>query len=177
MGKKIVLIGGCGSGKSALALEMARNAEAEKRIFIATATPFDGEMREKIKRHKEERGEDFTTVEEQLRLADALAPFAGDPAVCAVIDCLTVWLCNLAAVPQDEARRIKKEFPPGFGGFKGTVITVTNETGMGVIPADRQTREYAAALAEVNRKAVEIADEAYFVVAGRKVRIKPGGTV
>ena len=175
MGSKVVLIGGCGGGKSALALETARRAGADSLVFIATATPFDDEMRVKIEKHKEERGGDFTTVEEPLRLADALSPFADDPAVCAVVDCLTVWLCNLAAVPADEAQGMRNDFLLRFGGFKGSIIAVTNETGMGVIPADRQTRDYAAVLAETNRKAVALADEAYLVVAGRKVRIKPGG--
>ena len=175
MGSKVVLTGGCGSGKSALALEMARSAGADGLVFIATATPFDDEMRAKITKHKEERGGDFTTVEEPLRLADALAPFAGDPGVCAVVDCLTVWLCNLAAAPEDEARRMKDEFLFQFGRFEGSIIAVTNETGMGVIPADRQTRDYAASLAGTNRKAVALADEAYLVVAGEPVRIKPRG--
>ena len=173
MGAKIVLVGGCGSGKSARAVEVALRADAAERLFIATAAPFDDVMRAKIDRHREERGDDFKTVEERIMLADALAPFAADPSVCAVVDCLTVWLCNIAR--RADMRRITDGFLERFGSFQGTVIAVTNETGMGIIPSDRQTRDYAAALADINRKAVSLADEAYLLVAGEPLRIKPGG--
>ena len=174
MGEKIVLIGGCGCGKSARALEIARSRpEFPDRFFVATATPFDDEMREKIRIHKLERGDDFQTVEEPLRLAEALAEFAGNPECCVVVDCLTVWLCNLSAEMKDpQAREMTDGFATQFEKFSGLLIVVTNETGMGIVPSAKQTRSYMANLAALNRRMVSSSDEAHLLVAGASLRIK-----
>lgn len=173
MAKKIVLTGGAGSGKSAYALETAeRSAEFPRRVFIATATPFDDEMREKIRLHRLERGGRLETVEEPLCLGGALERFAGDPRRCAVVDCLTVWLANLSRTGSDRVRCEKEKFCEQFEIFRGLVIAVTNETGMGVVPPEKQTRAYARELAALNRRVVSLCDEAYLLVAGAPLRIK-----
>lgn len=153
---------------------MARaRSDFPDRVFIATATPFDDEMRGKIKRHREERGGDFKTVEEPLRLADALGRFSGNPRCCAVVDCLTVWLGNLyAETGREEARRRTEEFAERFESFRGLVIAVTNETGMGIVPPGEESRAYSADLAALNRRLVSLCGEAYLLVAGAAVRIK-----
>ncbi|QMU56650.1 MAG: adenosylcobinamide kinase/adenosylcobinamide phosphate guanyltransferase [Candidatus Mycalebacterium zealandia] len=173
MGKKIVLTGGVGSGKSSRALEIAeRSAEFSARIFIATATPFDDEMREKIRLHQLERDERFKTVEEPLSPGGALERFADDPRCVAVVDCLTVWLANLSQVGEEQSRSEKEKFCEQFENFRGLVIAVTNETGMGLIPPEKQTRAYANEIATLNRRVVSLCDEAYLLVAGAAVRIK-----
>ncbi len=174
MGEKIVLIGGTGGGKSARALEIARSrSEFPERVFIATATPFDDEMKEKIRIHKLERGDDFTTVEEPLRLAEALAEFSGNPQCCAVVDCLTVWLCNLFVEREDsQVREMTEQFAAQFEKFSGLLIVVTNETGMGVVPSGRQTRSHMAGLATLNKRIVSSSNEAYLLVAGVSLKIK-----
>ncbi len=172
MGERIVLTGGCGSGKSAYALDLARRAAGcTERVFIATATPFDDEMTRKIERHREERGDDFKTVEEPMRLAETLAEFAGSPHCCAVVDCLTVWMCNIAR--EKESEKMKDDFARVFESFSGVVIAVTNETGMGIVPPEKQTREYAANLSELNRRIVSLSDRACLLVSGQPLQIKP----
>ncbi|WP_462137054.1 bifunctional adenosylcobinamide kinase/adenosylcobinamide-phosphate guanylyltransferase [Candidatus Mycalebacterium sp.] len=173
MGKKIVLTGGVGSGKSLRALEIAeQSAEFPERVFIATAIPFDDEMREKIRLHQLERGERFKTVEEPLSPGGALERFASDPRCLAVVDCLTVWLANLSQTGEEQSRREKEKFCEQFENFRGLVIAVTNETGMGVIPPEKQTRAYANELAAFNRRIVSLCDEAYLLVAGATVRLR-----
>ncbi len=174
MGRKIVITGGVKSGKSACAIEIALGqTEFPDRIFIATATPFDDEMREKIKKHRKERGQSFVTVEEPVRLADAVASANGNTRRCAVVDCLTVWLCNLSLeMDERSAEEQVEKFAEQFEKFTGLLITVTNETGMGVIPPEKQSRAYTAALAALNRRLVSLCDEAHFLVAGAPIRLK-----
>ena len=70
-GKVILVGGGARSGKSRFALEYAQRL-GERRLFVATAQAFDAEMRERIRRHQDERGGDFATIEEPLELARLL---------------------------------------------------------------------------------------------------------
>lgn len=174
MGEKIVLIGGTGSGKSSRALEIARSRrEFPDRVFIATATPFDDEMRGKIKKHRIERADCFKTVEEPLRLADAIAGFGRNPKCCAVVDCLTVWLCNLYEKTDGaEAQRQTEKFTEQFEKFAGLLITVTNETGMGLVAPEKNSRAYSSNLSGLNRDLVALCDRAYLLVAGMPVKIK-----
>jgi adenosylcobinamide kinase / adenosylcobinamide-phosphate guanylyltransferase len=90
---RIVLVGGgVRSGKSAFAIDLALE-RGPRRIFVATATPSDDEMKARIDRHRRDRQDAFTTVEAPLALADSLAALDGCDVV--VVDCLTIWLSNL----------------------------------------------------------------------------------
>ena len=89
----LLVTGGSRSGKSTYALNRALATE-KPRAFIATAQAFDDEMSDRIRRHKEERGETFISIEEPLDLAGAIARIPEGTQV-ALIDCLTVWLGNL----------------------------------------------------------------------------------
>src|SRR5580700_7622505 len=100
----IILIGGGSrSGKSSKALDVART-RGRRLAFIATAQPLDGEMRERIDAHQRERGPEFLTFEEPVKLAAAIEQYAPEfDAI--VVDCLTLWLSNLmiaGATPQME---------------------------------------------------------------------------
>ena len=91
-GKILLLGGGVRSGKSAFALDLARQL-GKNRAFIATATALDEEMKSRIERHQRERRDEFTTIEEPIDLAAALDALSGYDV--AVVDCLTLWLSNL----------------------------------------------------------------------------------
>ena len=91
-GKLVLVGGGARSGKSRFAMEYARHL-GKRRIFVATAEIRDEEMRERIERHRLERGGAFTTLEVPLALARALRE--AEPADVVVVDCLTLWLSNL----------------------------------------------------------------------------------
>jgi adenosylcobinamide kinase / adenosylcobinamide-phosphate guanylyltransferase len=160
-----VLIGGARSGKSALALELA--AKAEDVVFVATAEALDEEMTERVERHRRERPGRWTTVEEPLALRDAIAGAAPD--VFLVVDCLTLWVSNLleAGRTEDMVESEAAEAARAAAGRTGATVVVSNEVGLGVVPATPLGRRYRDLLGRVNSVFVGAADEALFVVAGR----------
>lgn len=151
----VVYLGGARSGKSTRAVERAK-AEGGPVTFIATGEAGDDEMRERIALHQAERPPDWTTVEEPVELQQALAAVpAGHTAI---VDCLSLWIANggdgAVPAPRD-----------------GLTIAVTNEVGLGIVPANAVARAYRDQLGRVNASWVDAADEAYFVVAGRTLRL------
>jgi len=152
----VVLVGGARSGKSRLAIERA-HAEGAPVTFIATGEALDAEMAARIARHRAERPERWTTIEEPVDLHGALASVpAGNTAV---VDCLSLWLANGGDGAIPTAR-------------DGLTVAVTNEVGLGIVPDNAQARGYRDDLGRVNAAWVEAADEAYFVVAGRMLRLE-----
>jgi adenosyl cobinamide kinase/adenosyl cobinamide phosphate guanylyltransferase len=155
----VLYLGGARSGKSRLAGERA-GASGAPVTFIATGEPGDDEMAERIELHKRERPAGWRTVEEPRDLAGALASVpAGETAL---VDCLTLWVANGggdgAALDAATAR-------------EGLTIAVSNEVGLGIVPANALAREYRDTLGRVNAAWAAAADEAWFVVAGRTLRL------
>ena len=125
--------------------------------FIATGQALDAEMAERIERHRAERPESWTTIEEPVDLHRALASVpAGETAV---VDCLSLWVANGGDGSVPASR-------------DGLTIAVTNEVGLGIVPDNRPARAYRDDLGRANAAWVEAADEAYFVVAGRMLRLE-----
>ncbi len=91
--RSVLVLGGARSGKSAFAQSLAEGAASE-RLYLATAAAGDAEMAERIARHQADRGAGWTTLEEPLALAEALAVRAR-PGFVVLVDCLTLWLSNL----------------------------------------------------------------------------------
>jgi adenosylcobinamide kinase / adenosylcobinamide-phosphate guanylyltransferase len=160
-----VLLGGARSGKSTLAVERAL-AHPGPVCFIATATAGDAEMAGRIARHREERPAGWQTLEEPLEIHAALA--RADREALVILDCLTLWVSNqLATGVQDSeieahaaraAQRAAERAAP--------VIAVSNELGMGIVPADPQTRRFRDVHGRVNATWVAYAREASLLVAG-----------
>jgi adenosyl cobinamide kinase/adenosyl cobinamide phosphate guanylyltransferase len=168
----VVLLGGARSGKSRLALELAATVGAD-RVFVATAEALDEEMAERIAAHRAERTLDWTTVEEPLVLARALGSVA-DEATC-VVDCLSLWVSNLL-LRGDAAASVEaaaKETAAAAAERTGLTVAVTNEVGLGIVPATTLGRDYRDLLGTVNRIWVEASDRAAFVVAGRMLPLEP----
>jgi adenosylcobinamide kinase / adenosylcobinamide-phosphate guanylyltransferase len=159
-----LLLGGARAGKSALAL---RHAAASGRpvVFIATAQAHDAEMAERIVRHREERDPRWATVEEPGDLGGALA--TASPEACVIVDCLTLWVANLLARDDEEIARLAAEAAELAAGRPGPTIAVSNEVGMGVVPASAVGRRYRDVLGRVNALWAARADAAALVVAGR----------
>jgi adenosylcobinamide kinase / adenosylcobinamide-phosphate guanylyltransferase len=151
----VVYVGGARSGKSTLAVERAK-AQGTAVTFIATGEAGDEEMAERIEQHRRERPREWTTVEEPLELAAALASVSDTDTV--IVDCLSLWVANGGdgAVPAARA---------------GLTIAVTNEVGLGIVPDNALARAYRDSLGRANAAWVAAADEAYFVVAGRTLRL------
>jgi adenosyl cobinamide kinase/adenosyl cobinamide phosphate guanylyltransferase len=159
-------VGGARSGKSRLALQRA-NEMAAPVVFIATGEAGDDEMADRIERHRTERPGGWRTVEEPLELAAALDRLPDDTT--AVVDCLSLWVANLADVDDVEARSTAAVRVAA--GRRGLTIAVTNEVGLGIVPDNALARSYRDTLGRVNAEWAALADEAYFVVAGRPLRL------
>jgi adenosylcobinamide kinase / adenosylcobinamide-phosphate guanylyltransferase len=162
----VLLLGGARAGKSRLAAKMALERGAPVTV-LATAEAGDDEMQFRIEEHRAERPAEWATVEEPLALERALA--AAEPGHTVVVDCLTLWVANLlengdaASDVLDSARRAAAcaaERP-------GVTIAVSNEVGLGVVPATPLGRAYRDLLGSVNAMWAEAAEEVSLVVAGR----------
>jgi adenosylcobinamide kinase/adenosylcobinamide-phosphate guanylyltransferase len=163
----VVYLGGARSGKSRLALERARTSSAAV-VFIATGEGLDDEMAERIARHKAERPAEWETVEEPIELERALAQAPAEAT--AVVDCLSLWVANIfeTAAAEDVAERAAAS----AAARPGLTIAVTNEVGLGIVPDNELARRYRDVLGRVNATWAAAADEAYFVVAGRALRLE-----
>ena len=161
----ILLTGGARSGKSAIAVALARRDGGDV-VFLATGQAGDDEMAGRIARHRAERPGHWTTIEEPVDLAVAIAAVEG--AACLVVDCLSLWVANRLTAVEAPAIELEADGAAGAAASRcATTIVVTNEVGLGVVPATPLGREYRDLLGRVNAIWAERADEAYLVVAGR----------
>jgi adenosyl cobinamide kinase/adenosyl cobinamide phosphate guanylyltransferase len=167
----VFLLGGARSGKSALAVELARRA-AEPVIVVATAEARDEEMAERIREHREARPADWEVVEEPAELLAALRRL--DDRATIVVDCLSLWVANMLDGHSDVERQAR-EAASLAAHREGLTIAVSNEVGLGIVPASALGRRYRDVLGRVNATWAAAADEAAFVVAGRALRLDPAG--
>ncbi len=161
-----LVLGGQRSGKSAFA---ERLIEAHgPGIYLATAQAGDPEMAERIRRHRERRGEDWTTVEEPLELARALSRHGGRALL---VDCLTLWLANLMAAGRD-ANAETRAFTDALAGLAQPVVLVSGEVGQGVIPPTPLGQRFADEAGALNQAVARAADRVVFVAAGLATLLK-----
>jgi adenosylcobinamide kinase / adenosylcobinamide-phosphate guanylyltransferase len=165
------LLGGARSGKSALAVETAR-AWSGQVLFVATGIARDEEMAARIARHRAERPADWTTVEEPTRLVEALQEAAPDHLV--LVDCLSLWVANLLEQGwEDDSVESEARSAAGAAACReAPTVVVSNEVGLGVVPATPLGRRYRDLLGRVNAIFADEADESSFVVAGRRLRLE-----
>lgn len=168
-----LITGGARSGKSAFALELARKRYSQ-RAFIATAVPLDQEMKERILRHQKERGDAFHTMEEPLRLAEAISSCAGQSEV-ALVDCLTVWLGNLHHHSLENGLSIENHVEPFLALLENPpcdLILVTNEVGWGIVPENRHGRVFRDRAGLLNRQVAQKARRVYLLCCGIPLMLK-----
>jgi adenosylcobinamide kinase/adenosylcobinamide-phosphate guanylyltransferase len=171
MSNVFYVTGGARSGKSSFALQLA--ARYEKKIFLATAEPFDDEMKSRIGKHREERGERFITIEEPLYPERALRNLP-DGSEIVLLDCLTVWAGNLMHFFEDE-HEINKRIECFLEVLRQPpcdIILVSNEVGMGIVPENPMARRFRDIAGIVNQRVASIATEAYLLCSGLSVRLK-----
>jgi adenosylcobinamide kinase / adenosylcobinamide-phosphate guanylyltransferase len=163
----VVYVGGARSGKSTLAVERAK-AQGAAVTFIATGEAGDEEMAERIEQHRRERPREWTTVEEPLELAAALASVSDTDTV--IVDCLSLWVANVfESRPVEELSAAAAHVAAARPGL---TIAVTNEVGLGIVPDNPLARAYRDALGRVNAQWAAAADEAHLVVAGRTLALR-----
>jgi len=163
-----LVLGGTRSGKSRYAETLVEAAGAG--FYLATAQAFDGEMEERIRLHKERRGDLWTTHEEPLNLAQAIADKSG-PNHMVLVDCLTLWLSNLMDAGKDidaEAAKLCET----LSNAKGPVVLVSNEVGMGIVPENALSRAFRDHQGRLNQAVAAAADKVVFVAAGLPLVMK-----
>ena len=160
-----LVLGGARSGKSALAVKLASEWEGPV-AFIATGEAGDDEMAERIRRHREERPTEWTTLEEPVELASALE--SAPPEAAVVVDCLSLWVANVF----DDDVEQRNERAVAAAKKRVRTIVVSNEVGLGVVPVSELGRRYRDVLGRVNAQWAAAADEALFVVAGKTLRLQ-----
>ncbi len=165
-------IGGMKSGKSEVAEREAVRFPAP-RLYIATSVVTDDEMKKRVLLHRERRGNLFETVEEPINIANLIAEKASFYNVI-LVDCLTFWYNNLFYYfeQDDERDSHLKRLENTLKDCNTNIILVTNEVGMGVIPENRLARSFIDFSGRANQKICRIAENAFFVIAGRKLRLE-----
>ena len=173
MNKITLVVGGCRSGKSAYALQTAENANGNKKIFVATCLPQDDEMAQRVARHKKERGEHWSIIEEPLYLPEVISE-QGPGADVMLIDCLTLWVSNLVIKTADEKKReeIVHELIDALKTASCPLVVVSNEVGAGIVPDNQLARQYRDIIGRVNQAVARCASKVVWMVAGIPVVVK-----
>ena len=176
MKHKITLIlGGARSGKSAYAEKLATDSGLPV-TYIATAQIYDDEFKARVQHHKDRRPANWMLVEEPHRLTQTLARLA-EPNQCLIIDCLTVWLaqwlCADCNPPTNSSWQLEREaFLTLLPTLPGTIILVSNEVGMGIVPLGEINRQFQDEQGRLNQAVANLADEVVFVAAGLPLKLK-----
>ena len=171
MNEVTFITGGARSGKSRYALERAQ--AAHRKVFIATAEITDDEMRHRIDLHRQERGDEFFTMEEPLDLANALQRIPPGTEI-AVVDCLTVWLGNLMfrrPCETDDYAEVKA-FLGALRQPPCSLVIVSNEVGMGLVPETPLGRRFRDLAGRVNQAVAHLSHNAIFMVSGMPIQTK-----
>lgn len=168
------VIGGCRSGKSSFALEQANGTKGKYKYFIATSVPMDSEMEKRVETHQQERGEDWVTIEEPVRIHEKIHEFSPKASVI-LVDCLTLWTSNLMALSYDaiQINGAIQDLENALENSECPIFLVSNEVGMGIVPENRLARQFRDIAGLVNQRMAKIADRVVMTVAGIDVQIKP----
>lgn len=166
------ILGGARSGKSSYALELAKEGQ-EKAAFIATCISQDKEMKERIKKHKLSRPQNWKLVEEGRNIASVLPQLVHKYRVI-LIDCLGLWVSNLL-LDELKDNEIEEKFHDLLGailGIKTRIILVSNEVGSGIVPDNLLARRFRDLLGSLNQMIAKKADEVIFMQCGIPIKIK-----
>jgi len=178
MAKIILITGGARSGKSSHALELAESLST-KRLFVATCPTIDAEMAERVKRHQLERkGRGWVTIECEKDLANVFGnPRRGFDVV--LVDCITLWVNNILFAENEKdvlddsgIALLCSKWLDAARQYVGTVIIVTNEVGLGIVPDNALARRYRDLVGTCNQLIGKVANEVVLVSCGIPLYIK-----
>ncbi len=174
-GRVSLIIGGGRSGKSSYAQDYALQISegTQSRAYIATAEAIDEEMKARIAAHQKDRADRFITIEEPMDLARAIRDLPPSVEVC-IIDCLTVWLGNLLHHQGIVDKRYKQmdELYEVLRNPQCELLLITNETGLGLIPADAESRAFRDVAGWMNQDLASLAQNVILLVAGIPLALK-----
>ncbi|MGH4120322.1 bifunctional adenosylcobinamide kinase/adenosylcobinamide-phosphate guanylyltransferase [Clostridium sp.] len=186
MGKLILVTGGSRSGKSTYAENLAKSFEDEV-LYIATCVPFDDEMKDRVRKHRESRPKSWETYEDYRNLKQVYSR-EEISFKCILLDCITVMIANLIfdligenveELTSEEINAMEKSILNEIKEFidtadinTQTVILVTNEVGSGIIPDNKLSRIYKDIAGRINQYIALRTDEVYLTVCGIPIKIK-----
>ena len=167
----ILITGGQRSGKSEYAEQMALGLAADP-VYMATARVWDDEFRERVRRHQERRGPQWTNIEEPMWLSQH---DVGGRVV--VVDCITLWLTNFFFFEEDNdvaraLQQAKDEFDRLVSQSGATFIFVTNEIGLGGVSENALQRRFTDLQGWMNQYVARRADEVVLMVSGISIKVK-----
>ncbi len=168
MSKIILITGGQRSGKSEKAEALALSLSANP-VYMATAHIWDDEFYQRVKRHQERRGPQWTNIEEEIQLSRH--NLTGRVVV---VDCVTLWLTNYLYLNNDvdEALAAAKSEFDRLAKQDATLIFVTNEIGSGGTSDNAAQRTFTDLQGWMNQYIAQRADEVFFMVSGIEMKIK-----
>jgi adenosylcobinamide kinase/adenosylcobinamide-phosphate guanylyltransferase len=182
--KAILIIGGARSGKSYFAQELARKLGGQV-LFVATAEAGDQEMRQRFEEHRKGRPPNWRTLEATCHVGLRIEQEVGNAQV-VIADCITLLLSNILSRHSDQAlEQIEESVLEGqvaaeinelvecMKKVDASFIIVSNEVGLGLVPASRVGRLYRDLLGKANQMLAQCVDEVYLMAAGLPVKIKP----
>jgi adenosylcobinamide kinase / adenosylcobinamide-phosphate guanylyltransferase len=181
MSKITLVTGGARSGKSSFAQSILQDKEV---LYIATSIPFDDEMNDRIRKHREDRPHNWDTIEcykdIYIHLKDRKEKYM-------LLDCLTIMVTNLMFyyekdwdnIDMDGINKIEaliadeiKKLIECVRSLDINLVIVTNELGMGIVPASLLSRAFRDIAGRMNQIMAKLSDEVYFVVSGIPMKIK-----
>ncbi len=169
-----LVLGGARSGKSTHAEKLVAGTlfggAPRQAVYIATAEAGDVEMATRIMAHRARRGGSWTTVEEPLKLGEAILDAAAHRQP-VLVDCLTLWLSNLmhAGADVDDAT---DDLVRALEGFAAPVVFVSNEVGLGIVPDTPLGRTFRDAQGRLNMRMADRADRVILMTAGLPLTLK-----
>ena len=177
MSRTIFITGGARSGKSRFAEQMAAN-HGSSLCYLATAQSLDDEMGLRIRKHQQRRGAAWQTIEEPLHLAQTLAANDGVFSVI-LVDCLTLWLSNLLLLNEELGEEAEEQvmdevqrLATTLRGMTTSVMIVSNEVGMGIVPDNKLARIFRDIAGQANQIIAAAASEAWLVASGIPLKLK-----
>jgi len=168
-----LVIGGCRSGKSSHALDMANQVPGDRKLFIATSVPSDGEMEKRVEKHRCERGDLWRTAETPVNVADVIEQ-EGDCSDVILLDCITLWISNLFGENFEEST-ISQQVDGLVHAVTNApcpVFLVSNEVGTGIVPDNALARQFRDAAGFANQRIAAAVSKVIWTVAGIPVTIK-----
>jgi adenosylcobinamide kinase/adenosylcobinamide-phosphate guanylyltransferase len=169
LGDVTLILGGARSGKSRLG-ETIISGNGQSAIYIATAQAHDDEMRQRIALHQSRRGDNWRTVESPLELSLELSRLLPE-GLPVLVDCLTLWLSNIMLADRDIEAEVDN-LSNCVGEVPATLVLVSNETGLGIVPDNALARRFRDASGLMNQKIAAAADNVLFVAAGLPLVMK-----
>ena len=165
------VIGGIKSGKTKFALKKAEELNNGQLYYIATARAVDEEMKDRIERHKRERGEKWITIEEPIEVDRVLKAIPKGSVI--IIDCLTTWLTNLLIENYNVEEKTNKLLDTLLKTKTDLdLFLISNEVGLSIIPGNPLGRKFVDLSGKLHQKVAQIADEVYFILCGCEIKVK-----